>query len=287
MHTRLTISDLQVSLTVRWSQGWSAPPNLSMTSGAPRWTWRAGWRARGSVGGSRWAPVCGRLLCLGGASDILLLLRSLNPPAVFCWSEASNGSSEGTFMSKASANATARWVAAFHSEQIWEQQWCSQFSWFWLELRQKNITAVSLLQMKAGWASLNLLWTSGLWLLISVWGDKKLLKFQPWWPAEAQVWVNENSKISNLVFVLSLLDSSWAETFILFCYQIDISVVLIEGSLIASSFKLNKQSKCECHLLSCGQQHCCHVWSDPGEAWRGWRAVVQELTPEGLHRSWE
>lgn len=45
---------LQVSLTARWSQAWSAPPNLSTTSGVWRWTWRAGWRAPESAGGSRW-----------------------------------------------------------------------------------------------------------------------------------------------------------------------------------------------------------------------------------------
>lgn len=87
------LSDLQGSPTARWSQAWSAPPNLSTTSGGRRWTWRAGWRAPGSAGGS----------------------RSQNPPAASWWSVASYGSSEGTFLSKASVSVMERWVVQFQA----------------------------------------------------------------------------------------------------------------------------------------------------------------------------
>lgn len=70
-HAHFMSSDLQVLLMVQWSQVWSVPPNLSMTSGAPRWTWRAGWRARGWAVGSRWD-----LLSVGGAYVWMVLLNS-------------------------------------------------------------------------------------------------------------------------------------------------------------------------------------------------------------------
>ncbi|KAK5621326.1 hypothetical protein CRENBAI_009935 [Crenichthys baileyi] len=55
------------------------------------------------------APVSGRSLDSRDVSDHHhRLFRSQNPPAASCWSEASYGSSEGTFMSKASVSVMER-----------------------------------------------------------------------------------------------------------------------------------------------------------------------------------